>query len=65
MIEDYNSVFTAVMAQTGPITLSELYAQLMSFEHHTSLQVTYSLGGSAMAASRGRGYSGGRGSGRA
>jgi hypothetical protein len=31
----------------------------MSFEHHTSLQATHTPGGSAMAASRGRGYFGG------
>jgi hypothetical protein len=35
--EDYNPVFTAIVARTDPITPSELYAQLLSFEQHTSL----------------------------
>jgi hypothetical protein len=35
--EYYNPVFTAVVARTDPINPSELYAQLLSFEQHTSL----------------------------
>jgi hypothetical protein len=57
--EDYNAVFTAIMARAGPISPSELYVQLMSFEQHTSLQVTNTPGSSPMVASRNRGYSGG------
>jgi hypothetical protein len=37
--EDYNLVFTAIVARTDPITPSELYSQLLSFEQHTFLQV--------------------------
>jgi hypothetical protein len=33
--KDYN-VFTAVMAWSDPISLSEMYAQLMRIKHHTS-----------------------------
>jgi hypothetical protein len=36
--QDYNLVFTAVVAWTDPISLSELYSQLLSFEQHVSLQ---------------------------
>jgi hypothetical protein len=57
--EDYNAVFTAIMARAGPISPSELYVQLMSFEQHTSLQVTNTPGSSPMVASRSCGYSGG------
>jgi hypothetical protein len=74
--EDFNPVFTAVVAQVDPIKPSELYSQLLSFEHHTNLQANSSTGGpsSAMSASRGRdpgagrapaGYDRGRGRGRA
>jgi uncharacterized membrane protein YgcG len=61
---EYNSVFTAVVARVDPITPSELYAQLLSFEQHMQLQEHSMSGGSlsAMAATRGRGYHGGRGS---
>jgi hypothetical protein len=61
--EDYNSVFTTIVARTDPITPSELYSQLLSFEQHTFLQVHQTSGGSssAMAATRGRGSSGGCG----
>jgi hypothetical protein len=30
--EDYNPVFTAIVARVDPISPSELYAQLLSFE---------------------------------
>jgi hypothetical protein len=54
--EDYNSIFTAIVARTNTNTLSELYAQLLSFDQHTSLQGHSISGGpsSAMSASRGR-----------
>jgi hypothetical protein len=63
--EDFNPVFTAIVERVDPITPSELYSQLLSFKHHTNLQVHNSSGGSslAMAASHSRGSSGGRGSG--
>jgi hypothetical protein len=53
--EDYNSIFTTIVAHTDPITPSELYSQLLSFEQHTFLQVHQTSGGSssAMAATRG------------
>jgi hypothetical protein len=59
--EDYNSIFTAIVARTNTNTLSELYAQLLSFDQHTSLQGHSISGGpsSAMSASRGRRYNGG------
>jgi hypothetical protein len=34
---DYNSVFTLVVTWADPHPPTELYAQLLSFEHHTSL----------------------------
>jgi hypothetical protein len=64
--EAYNPVFTSVVARVDPITPSELYSQLLSFEQHTSLQGPLMHGGvsSTMTASMGRGYSsGGQGSG--
>jgi hypothetical protein len=64
--EDYNSIFTAIVARTNTNTLSELYAQLLSFDQHTSLQGHSISGGpsSAMSASRGRRYNGGPSPGR-
>jgi hypothetical protein len=61
--EEFNLVFTAVVARVYPITPSELYSQLLSFEHYTSLQPHSSPGGSSsvVAASCGRGLFGGRG----
>jgi hypothetical protein len=63
--EDYNSVFTAIVARTrtDPITPSGLYSQLLSFEQHTSLQAHQTSGdsSSAMAATCGRGSSGSHG----
>jgi hypothetical protein len=63
--EVYNSVFTSVVTRADPLAPSELYAQLLSFEHHTSLQGNSTHGGSlsAMTASRGQGYSSDCGSG--
>jgi tRNA(Met) C34 N-acetyltransferase TmcA len=57
--EEYNLVFTAIVVQTDPISPSELYAQLLSFEQHTALQMVSALGGSTFAftASRGHGSS--------
>jgi hypothetical protein len=67
--EDYNSVFTAVVARIDTVTPAELYTQLLSFEQHLALQAAGSHAGSssALAASRGRGDrfgSPGRGPGR-
>jgi hypothetical protein len=61
--EEYNARFTLVVARANPIAPTELYAQLLSFEQHTSLQghTTHDGSSSAMTASRGRGYSGGHG----
>ncbi|XP_066396527.1 uncharacterized protein [Miscanthus floridulus] len=58
---DYNPVVTSVTARTDPISIPELYAQLLSFETRLELQD----GGSyAHVANRGRG-NGNRGSGTA
>jgi hypothetical protein len=35
--EDYNLIFTAVVTYVDPISPSELYAKLLSFEHHTHM----------------------------
>ncbi|XP_021305719.1 uncharacterized protein LOC110431234 [Sorghum bicolor] len=55
--EDYTSLVTTLTARVEPITVGELYSQLLNFE--TRMDLTYrgnSLGsGSANAASRGRG----------
>jgi hypothetical protein len=62
--EDYNPVFTAVVAWNDPISPSELYSQLLSFEQHVSLQahqMSGSSSSSAMTATQGRGFSSGRG----
>jgi hypothetical protein len=63
--EEYNPVFTAIVARTDPISPSELYAQLLSFEEHTALQMVSAPGGlsSAFMMSCGHESSGGRGSG--
>jgi hypothetical protein len=63
--EDYNHVFIVVVTWVDLITSSELYSQLLNFEHHTNLQTTASSGesSSTMTASRGSGYSSGRGTG--
>jgi hypothetical protein len=47
------------MDRSDPISSSELYAQLMRIEHHTSHHATCPPGGLAMASSHGRGYSSG------
>jgi hypothetical protein len=61
--EDFNSVFTAVVARVDPMNPSELYAQLLSFEQHIKLQVRTSGGSSStMTMSCGRGSYGGHGS---
>jgi hypothetical protein len=54
--EYYNSVFTTVVPRTEPISPSELYSQLLSFEQHVSLQAHQTSGGSssAMATTRNR-----------
>jgi hypothetical protein len=59
--EEYNHIFTAIVARTYPISPGELHAQLLSFEQHTALQKIADPRGSssALAASRGHGSSGG------
>jgi hypothetical protein len=58
--EDYNPIFTAIVAWVDPISPSDhdLYAQLLSFEQHTHLQTHASSArsSSAMTATRGRGF---------
>jgi hypothetical protein len=51
-----------VVAQVDPVSLSYLYAQLLSFEQHANHQAHGSSGGSsyAMTATRGRGRGCGR-----
>jgi hypothetical protein len=64
--EDYNPVFTAIVARTDSVTPDDLYTQLLSFKQHLALQAKGSHGGagSALAASRGHGgRSGGPGHG--
>jgi hypothetical protein len=58
--EEYNPVFTVVVARVDPISPRDLYAQFLSFEQHTHLQAPTASGSSssAMTASRGRGFSG-------
>jgi hypothetical protein len=60
--EDYNPVYSTVTSRVEPITPSELYAQLLGFEHHLQLQNggTSSFNSAANTASRGRGMSRGR-----
>jgi hypothetical protein len=60
--EDYNSVYSVVTSRVEPVTPSELYAQLLGFEHHLQLQngATSSFNSSANTASQGRGMSRGR-----
>jgi hypothetical protein len=61
--EDFNPVFTAMVARVDPINPSELYAQLLSFQQHTNLEARTSSGSSsAMMVSHDRGSSGGHGS---
>jgi hypothetical protein len=61
--EEYNPVFTTIVSRADPISPGELYAQLLSFEHHMALQSISAPGrsSSSLATSRGRGYSGSRG----
>jgi hypothetical protein len=47
--EDYNSVITLVVSRADAIAPTELYAQLLSFEHHMSLQGNSAHGGSLSA----------------
>jgi hypothetical protein len=35
--EEYNPLFTAIVARVDPISPIDLYVQLLSFEQHTSL----------------------------
>jgi hypothetical protein len=58
--EEYNSVFTVVVARVNPISPSNWYAQLLNFKQHTHLQApaASSISSSTMMASRGRGLPG-------
>jgi hypothetical protein len=58
--EDFNPFFTAIVARVDLISPSELYAQLLSSEHHTNLQGTTTSGtsSSTLSAVRGRGSGG-------
>jgi hypothetical protein len=58
--EDYNPVFTAIFARVDPVSPSNLYAQLLSFEQHTHLQTYTSLAGSSsvMITTHGHGFAG-------
>ena len=55
--EEFNPVFTSVVARVGAITPGEVFSQLLSFEQHLRLQLGTNSGNSssAMAASRGHG----------
>jgi hypothetical protein len=35
--EDFNAIFTTMVAWVDPVSPNELYAQLLSFEQHTNL----------------------------
>jgi hypothetical protein len=35
--EEYNPIFTVVVARADPITPDKLYSQLLSFEQHTAM----------------------------
>jgi hypothetical protein len=63
--EEYNPVFTAIVARANPISPSELNAQLLSFEQHTALQAIASPRGSssALSTSCSRGHPGDHGHG--
>jgi hypothetical protein len=58
--EDYNPVFTAIVARVDPVSPSDFYAHLLSFKQHTHLPVHAPLpsSSSAMTATRGRGFVG-------
>jgi hypothetical protein len=60
--EDYNAVYSVVITRVEPITPSELYAQLLSYEQHLQLQHSGAPGhtSSANSSSCGRGMSRGR-----
>lgn len=63
---DFSLVVSAVAARTDPITLGELYTQLVGFEQRMDLLTGGNSGNSsASLAARGRGGAGGRGRGRA
>jgi hypothetical protein len=58
--EEYNSVFTVVVARVNPISPSNWYAQLLNFKQHTHLQApaASSISSSTMMASRSCGLPG-------
>jgi len=53
--EDFNPLVTSLCTRVESITLGEFYSQLLSFETHMDLVYGGNQGGSANAASRGRG----------
>lgn len=62
---EYNPLITAVVTRVEPITVPDLYSQLLSFESRLELQDGSNSGSSVNSANRGRGAStGGRGAGR-
>jgi hypothetical protein len=61
---EYDPIVSAVIARESPVSLSELYAQLLAFEMRLVLMGTHE-GGASLANSASRGHGGtGRGSGR-
>jgi hypothetical protein len=54
--QDYDPIIFAVIARSDPVSLSELYSQLLAFETRCALMSAYEGSGSSVnAASRGRG----------
>ncbi|WVZ90814.1 hypothetical protein U9M48_037076 [Paspalum notatum var. saurae] len=58
---DYNPIVSALIARTDPLTVGEVYSQLLSFEQRLELQQAADSYSMANAASRGRGGQRGRG----
>jgi hypothetical protein len=57
--QDYDPIAFVVIARTDPVSLGELYSQLLTFETHRALMGAHEGGASsANAAHRGRGHSG-------
>jgi hypothetical protein len=61
--KEYTPFVSTICARTGPISLSELYYQLLTFETHNGLMQggqTHSADAAARGGFRGRGHGGGR-----
>ena len=54
--EDFQSLVAALCARVEPISIGELYSQLLSFESRMDLVFSDNYQGSANSASRGRGF---------